>query len=125
MKNLFGKIESGISSLFGKMDKLTDQFESKFDNFDKSLESRVDKFDRLFEAKLKKFDSIKDDDASLREEEKKKSEKYRKFMLQITRLATKYGAKGSLPALLPNNSVLFNTGVFMRTAVTNDKRIKF
>ncbi|MBD5220669.1 MAG: hypothetical protein HDS72_10650 [Bacteroidales bacterium] len=55
---------------------------------------------------------------------KNNTEQYQKLMKQLITLATKYGAKGDLPALLPDDSLLFNNGHFYMTEVSK-KDIKF
>ena len=52
------------------------------------------------------------------------SARFEQFITQITRLATKYGSKGTIPALLPNDAVLSTSGQIRRTSVTK-KAIKF
>lgn len=61
---------------------------------------------------------------SLKEAKDKNTDRYKKFITQLTRLATKYGSKGVLPALLPNDTVLYTGGNFIKTEVTK-KAIKF
>lgn len=64
------------------------------------------------------------DDSSLADARKKRTESYEKFIMQVMRLVTKYGSKGSLPALLPNNVVLDSEGRYSTTSVSK-KNIKF
>lgn len=64
------------------------------------------------------------DDSSLEDARKKRTESYEKFIMQVTRLITKYGSKGSLPALLPNDAVLDSDGSYNNTSVSK-KNIKF
>ena len=61
---------------------------------------------------------------TLKEAYEKKTEGYKTLMNQLVALATKYGAKGKLPALLPDDSLLFNSGKIETTEVSQ-KNIKF
>ncbi|MDE6436127.1 MAG: hypothetical protein K2K69_01275 [Muribaculaceae bacterium] len=61
---------------------------------------------------------------SLKDVKEKNTERYEKFMMQLARLTTKYGSKGVLPALLPNDVALYSNGVFRKTSVSK-KNIKF
>lgn len=61
---------------------------------------------------------------TLKEAKDKNSACFEQFITQITRLATKYGSKGTLPALLPNDYVLSTDGQLRKTSVTK-KAIKF
>ncbi|MDE6018608.1 MAG: hypothetical protein K2G85_07325 [Muribaculaceae bacterium] len=63
-------------------------------------------------------------DQTLKEAMDKNTDRYEQFITQITRLATKYGSKGTIPALLPNDAVLSTSGQVRRTNVTK-RAIKF
>lgn len=64
------------------------------------------------------------DDSSLNDAKEKRTEAYEKFIMQVARLATKYGSKGTLPALLPNDVLLYSDGEYRKTTVSK-KSIKF
>ena len=61
---------------------------------------------------------------SLREAQKDNTERWEKFLIQVSLLAKKYGAKGSLPALLPNDWLLGSRAFITPTEVSK-KAIKF
>nr|MBD5376333.1 hypothetical protein [Bacteroides sp.] len=61
---------------------------------------------------------------SLKDVKEKNTDRYEKFMMQLARLTTKYGSKGVLPALLPNDVALYSNGNFRKTSVSK-KNIKF